>query len=381
MKKASAFTFYLLYYAAIASLGPFIVLFYQQLGFTGAQIGLLAGMSPLIMLAGAPFWTGIADATRRHRLTMSLTVAAVVVLVPIFPSFQAFGPVILLVALFSFFAAPITSFADSATMSMLAGEKEMYGRVRLGGTIGWGLAAPVAGMLIQIHGLRFAFWGYAALMFLALVVSQRFVFGQSAVGASLQGSIRTLVTSRRWALFLALAFVGGMGFASINSYLLPYMEELKASKTTMGIALAIGTLFELPVLFFADRLLKRFKAHGLLVLAMIVTGVRLLLYAALKSPAGVLVVQTLNGLTYPAAWVAGVSYADEHAPAGMSATAQGLFGAMVSGFGAATGGFIGGLLLESTGGQGMFLVFGVVVLVGIAIITFIERRLPEEQHG
>ena len=381
MKKASAFTFYLLYYAAIASLGPFIVLFYQQLGFTGAQIGLLAGMSPLIMLAGAPFWTGIADATQRHRLTMSLTVAVVVVLVPIFPSFKAFGPVILLVALFSFFAAPITSFADSATMSMLAGEKEMYGRVRLGGTIGWGLAAPVAGMLIQIHGLRFAFWGYAALMFLALVVSQRFVFGQSAVGPSLQGSIRTLVTSRRWALFLAMAFVSGMGFASINSYLLPYMEELKASKTTMGIALAIGTLFELPVLFFADRLLKRFKAHGLLVLAMIVTGVRLLLYAALKSPAGVLVVQTLNGLTYPAAWVAGVSYADEHAPAGMSATAQGLFGAMVSGFGAATGGFIGGLLLESTGGQGMFLVFGVVVLVGIAIITFIERRLPEEHHG
>jgi PPP family 3-phenylpropionic acid transporter len=218
-------------------------------------------------------------------------------------------------------------------------------------------------------------------MFLTLIVSQRFVFGQSAEGTSLQGGVRTLVTNRRWVLFLALAFVGGMGFASINNYLLPYMEELKASKTTMGIALAIATLFELPVLFFADRLLKRFKAHGLLVLAMIVTGVRLLLYAALNSPAGVLVVQILNGLTFPAVWVAGVSYADENAPAGMSATAQGLFGAMVSGFGAAAGGFIGGLLLESIGGQSMYLVFGVMVLVGIAIITLIERCLPAEQRG
>ena len=381
MKKASAFTFYLLYFAAIASLMPFVVLYYRQLGFTGAQIGLLAGMSPLITLVGAPLWTGIADTTRRHRLVMSLTIAGVVVVSLIFPTFKTLGPVILLAALVSFFGAPITPLADSATMSMLAGEKERYGRVRLGGTIGWGLAAPVAGMLIQAYGLKLAFWGYAALMPLALVVSQRFVYGQSAKGARLQGGVRALLANRRWVLFLITAFVGGMGFASINNYLLPYMEELKASKTTMGIALTIAIIFELPVLFFADRLLKYFRAHGLLVLAITITGVRLLLYAALNFPAGVLVVQTLNGLTFPVVWVAGVSYADENAPPGLSATAQGLFGAMVLGFGAAAGGFIGGLLLAGTGGRGMYLVFGVMVLVSVAIIALIERRLPAEQHG
>jgi len=311
---------------------------------------------------------------------MSLTLAVAALLALIFPTFKTLGPVILLAALVAFFGAPITSLADSATMTMLAGEKEMFGRVRLGGTIGWGLAAPVAGLLIQTYGLKLAFWGYAALMFLALVVSQRFVFGQSAKGVPLQGSVRTLLGNRRWVLFLATAFVGGMGFASINNYLLPYMEELKTSKTTMGIALTIAIIFELPVLFFADRLLKYFKAHGLLMLGTTITGVRLLLYAAFNFPAGVLVVQILNGLTFPVVWVAGVSYADENAPAGMSATAQGLFGAMVFGFGAAAGGFTGGLLLASIGGRGMYLVFGVVVLVSIAIITLIERRLPAEQH-
>jgi PPP family 3-phenylpropionic acid transporter len=379
MKKVPAFTFYFLYYAALAHLMPFIVLYYQHLGFNGAQIGLLAGMSPLITLVGAPLWTGVADATRRHRLVMSLAIAIAIALALVFPSLKTLSPVILLVALVSFFGAPITSLSDSATLSMLAGEKEMYGRVRLGGTIGWGLAAPIAGRLVETHGLKLAFWGYAALMFLALIISQRFVFGQSSEDASIQGGVRTLMSNRRWMFFLALAFVGGIGFASINNYLFPYLQELKASETTMGIALTLSTLSELPVLFFADRLLRRLQAHGLLVLAMTITGVRLLLYAILSFPAGVLVFQLLNGLTFPAVWVAGVSYADENAPAGMSATAQGLFGAMVFGFGAAAGGFIGGLLLESIGGQGMYFVFGVMVLVSVAIITLFERRLPVEQ--
>ena len=110
----------------------------------------------------------------------------------------------------------------------------------------------------------------------------------------------------------------------------------------MGIALTIATLGELPILFFANRLLKRFGAYGLLVLGLIITGVRLLLYAGFNFPAGILIFQLLNGMTFPMVWVAGVSYADENAPEGMKATAQGLLGAMIFGIGAAAGGFLGG---------------------------------------
>lgn len=81
---------------------------------------------------------------------------------------------------------------------------------------------------------------------------------------------------------------------------------------------------------------------------------------------------------FPAMWLAGVAYADENVPAGLKSTAQGLFEAMAFGFSSAVGGFIGGLLLESIDGRGIFLVFGIIILGGLALVERIKRYLPEK---
>jgi len=309
--------------------------------------------------------------------------AGVIVVVLVIPTLNALLPVVAMIALYSLLGSPIVSLSDSATMTMLGDERDKYGRVRLGGTFGWALAAPLAGLLVENNGIQMAFYGYAAFMALALVVSQRLVFAGSAdpTGvATARGGVRTLLRNRRWALFLAMAFVCGVGFASVNTYLFAYMQELGASAGVMGLALTLATLSELPVLFYADRLLKRLGSFGLLTLGMAATGIRLLLFAAVSAPAGVLAFQFLNGLTFPAVWVAGVSFAHENAPPGLRATAQGLFGAMVFGIGAAVGGLLGGMLLEAVGGRAMYLVFGLLVLGSLALLAPLERRLAAV-HG
>jgi len=373
MNKVIPFTFNVLFFAGFAAIGPFIVLYYQQLGFSGAQISLLAGLPPLLTIFFSPFWTNLADATQRHKLIISLGLATVVAVSIAFPFLQTFGLVMLFVLLLNIFAAPLSSFADSATISMLGEEKNLYGRIRLGGTIGWALAAPIVGALIKQYGLNMAFWSCALLMALGLLVSQGFSFSKSTETKP-QGNIRDLLVSRRWIIFLALAFFGGIAFASTAAYFSPYMKELGGNEFHVGIALTISTLTELPVFFLGDRLLKRFKSYRLLIFALIITGIRSLLFAAVGAPILAILAQLLNGLTFPAMWLAGVSYADENAPEGLKSTAQGLFGAMTFGFGSAVGGFMGGFLLENLGGRAMYFVYGLVVLLGVAIITLIEKR-------
>lgn len=360
----------------MAFVAPYIVLYYQRLGFTGTQIGLLTGITPLIIFFSAPFWTRLADANFRHRLIMSLALLIGAISFATFPLINAFLPLVLLVIVLNTFLAPVQPLADSATMFMLADEKELYSRIRLGGTIGFGLIASIAGVIVNNHGLKFAFWGCASLMILVLLFSQKLEYGQLSVDNPAGRNIRTLLANPRWLHFLTLAFAGGLTLAALNNYLFPFLNELGANEVTMGLALTIGAVVEIPVLFFGNRLIKLLNSYRLLVLAMVISGIRLLLYAVSGTYTVVLFVQLLNGLTFPIMWVAGVSYADENAPAGMSATTQGLFSAMVLGIGNAVGGFMGGLLLESLGGHGLYLVFGVIVLVTVAIVTLLHRRLP-----
>ena len=106
-------------------------------------------------------------------------------------------------------------------------------------------------------------------------------------------------------------------------------------------------------MFFGNRLLKYFKAYPLFLLALALMGLRVVLQYFAASPLQAILIQTSLGATFPAMWIAGVAFADEHAPAGMSASAQGLFNAVLFGVGTALGGFAGGALLESLGARGL----------------------------
>jgi PPP family 3-phenylpropionic acid transporter len=291
--------------------------------------------------------------------------------------FAGFAAIFILIALFNIFLSPVSSLADSATVAMLGRARAMYGRVRLGGTFGWGLFAPVAGLLVQKYGLTIGFWAFSGFMLVNFFISQRFVHGSHEVGAANPGGIRVLLASRRWIRFLFLALLGGIGAFSVSTYLFPYMAGLGANESTMGLALTLATITEIPIFFFGDRLIRRFTSYGLLTLALAMIGIRSLLYAAASTPFMVLLVQVFGGTIFPAMWLAGVAYADENAPLGLKSSAQGLFSAISFGVGSAVGGFVGGPLLETIGGRGMFLVFGVVVLVGLAVAEAIRRLLPD----
>ncbi|HUF38239.1 MAG TPA: MFS transporter [Anaerolineales bacterium] len=372
------FAFYFLLFSGFVFFTPYLVILYRELGFNGGQIGMLTGLTPLVTLTGATMWTRLADSTRRHRLVMAGCLASAVVGLAVFPSLRFFLPVLALVLAITFFFSPVSSLVDSATMYMLGDRKAFYGRVRVGGTIGFGIAAPVAGLLVERFGLKVAFWGAAAIFLIAFLISSRLSYSVRGV-ESQYAPVSTGLLLRRpgWIGFLTLAFAAGIALAANLSFFYPYLQELGMDGLTMGLAFALGTVGEIPIMFYGDRLLKRFSAYRLLLIGMAATGLRLLLFSVTTTPALVFANQLfISGLAFPVMWLAGVAYADELSPEGMKSTGQGLFTAAVFGIGHAVGGMIGGPLLEGVGGRGLNLVFGIVVIAmmtGVLLVAEARR--------
>jgi PPP family 3-phenylpropionic acid transporter len=254
---------YFLYYAAAAALVPFLVIYYQDLGLKGTQIGFLAGLPPLLSLVSAPAWGVVSDITKRHKLSLLVAMAGAIVLALALPAFKVFAWLIPVVMLFSFFSTPIMPLVDSTTMSLLSHRKERYGRIRLWGAIGWGVAAPIVGWLIESKSVMWSFWSYAGLMGLGLLVALS-ILENGQIKTASHGSVRIFLTSPRWLIFLTVTFAGGMALAMISNFLFIFLRELGADKFTLGLTLTVATLSELPVLFFSNHLLRCWNAQRLM---------------------------------------------------------------------------------------------------------------------
>ncbi|MBK6433510.1 MFS transporter [Candidatus Amarolinea dominans] len=209
-----------------------------------------------------------------------------------------------------------------------------------------------------------AFGGYALLMLGCLVT----VAGLPVERASGRGSywrgVMALLRNGPWVIFLASILIGGLALSIEMSFLFLYMERLGASKTLMGITLAVSTVSELPVWFFADRLIERLGTRKVLALSLLACAAQGFGYSLMVNPLCALPIQLLHGLLFSASWAAGVALSGEIAPKGMGATAQGVFGAVSWGVRAMLGSGVGWAGCSSASPRGRLCWGGVTALVG-----------------
>jgi PPP family 3-phenylpropionic acid transporter len=370
-------SYYFLFFGAIGCLVPFLNVYLKEIGLTGTQIGWLGSIAPLIALAANPIWGAIADRWQIHRQVLALCALMAGGVTLFFLLVVDFWLLLVLVTILAFFRTPIGSIVDSAVMDMARQGNSSYGHQRLWGTVGFVLATLGLGQLLKVDALDLIFWLHAGLLGIGCVALSFLLPVESAQQrVGLGQGLRLLLGRRNYAGFLIATTLLGMGVVSFVSFLALHILALGGDEQQISLAWALNAAMEIPVMYFGARLSQRYGYRRLLLAAFLGFSLAWMLVGLSLTATLVIILLPGVGISFGFFWIAAVGYASESAPPGLSATAQALMGAAMSGLGWSLGSVVAGYLWDNASGHAVFFFAAVMALLA-TLIFWLSNRAEE----
>ena len=139
---------FFLYWASLAPFIPFVGLYYESINLSGGQIGQLGSIRSLVSFASSILLAFLSDVLRRRKLIMRTCILGMITALLIFPRAATFATLLPIVMLYSIFLSPTNAILDETTLRSLDNPRD-YSKVRLGGSVGWGILVFITGWLLD----------------------------------------------------------------------------------------------------------------------------------------------------------------------------------------------------------------------------------------
>ncbi|XP_030372524.1 major facilitator superfamily domain-containing protein 6 isoform X2 [Scaptodrosophila lebanonensis] len=287
--------------------------------------------------------------------------------------------------------AVVVSIGDAICFGILGDRHHLYGKQRLCGSLGWGLFAVLAGVLVDkmsggqvTKDYTVVFWITLIVLGFDMLASTKLKHTQTHLSNNIVKDVGQMFLSVRCVVFFLWCVAIGLCTALIWNFLFIYLEELdklyegceNSVKTLEGLVMGIQCFGgELPFFFLSGWILKRIGHVKAMSLVLLGFGVRLLLYSMLQNPWYILPIELLNGITFGLFYATMASYASIVAPPGTEATMQSLVGAIFEGVGVSMGSLIAGLLFEAFSARVTFEIFGVAAFIAFIVHVLVQMCL------
>jgi PPP family 3-phenylpropionic acid transporter len=251
-----------------------------------------------------------------------------------------------------------------------------YGKIRVGGTIGWGFMVLTAGYLIDNLEIGLPIIFYLNILFnlifllIILIMPKTHLRSSAPDKQASVGKVLDLLRQPGFVLFLIVIIIWGMGEASIGSFLFLHIKSLGGSSTLMGTALSVSLIGEILVFTFADKIQARIQPSKMVLMAFVVLFSWLTGLSLIRNPNAIPLFQVFGGAGYALLQSGGVAYVNSRAPREIGTTAQAIRGGVYSGFGVGIGSIISGLIYENAGSAMLFRNMSFIILGGFVFGVF-----------
>jgi PPP family 3-phenylpropionic acid transporter len=350
---AGLIAFYMLYFASVGITLTYLPAYLKSLGFSGAQVGLLLSLGPMLMLVAPPFWGQRADRLgRADRVLAAVTAGAVLSFAPLLWA-RGYVTVALCLACYAFFQSSITTLADSLAIQRVAQVGGAFAHLRLFGSLGFVLSAAAFGRLAPSADERVV-WAALGCMVAYAAVSAG-LHARSTPSVS-RGPVRarTLLADRGLALFLIATALHWIASAPYHGSFAIHVTALGLPPSVIGWSASLGVLAEVGVMYAQPKLTRHVSVRAWFVLSLLAGVVRWVGMAFATRPWEIIALSTLHGLTFGAFYVSAVGFLVEKVPAALRASGQALFVSITFGVGGIVGFSASGWAYDVLGGARLF---------------------------
>ena len=367
---------YFLYFGVMGVFLPFFNLYCYHLGFSGFQIGVLSGIRSVALVVFPLFWGLVADRFHARR-SIYIGCNLVSSLIWAFLLFTAdFRAMVVIIALYGVFYAPIISFLEAFTMDALGDDKKSYGRLRAYGSISFILTVLVLGRILDITGVGIIVALILAGSLVQAAASFRIpdvqVKKRKTDGTSLKIFFRPKVL-----IFLTCAFLMLVSHGTYYGFYSIHLETLGLGKTFIGFSWALASTAEILVMIKSDKLFEKFSLERVLIFSFVIAAVRWIILYTTASPVIILFSQILHAVTYGTFHMASILYIDRLTPDASKTMGQAVNNAVTYGLGLVIGFLFSGVLYESLGAHNLFGISSLIALAAGGIfctLNFLDHR-------
>ena len=364
---------YFVYFGILGLYLPYFNLYCYHLGFSGAQIGYLAGLRSATLVLFPFVWGALADRFRKRKFIYLLCNAAACAAWAGYLTTTAFGPMLLITIGNGIFYAPLIAFLEAYAMDLLGEDKKAYGRIRVWGSLSFILIVTVLGPLIDRYGI-----GVIVSMILAGSLLQTLLATALPAGPAAPkphtASSRVRIDWPNGLVFLGCGFLMLVSHGTYYGFFSIHLENLGRSPTFIGVAWAVAVLAEILVMLNSRRLFQWASLETVLQASFFLAALRWLLLAIFQTPLVILASQVLHAFSYGTFHMASILYMDRLTPGPAKTFGQAANNAVTYGLGLMVGFMVNGVLFDAWGARNLFLASSLLALGGGALFGWHRRR-------
>lgn len=367
--------FYGATFAVVGVLTPFWPVWLVARGLDAKQIGMVLAVVLALKVVANPVAAHVADRLGERRRPMIVLAAASLGAFALYFPAHGFWAILAITAVFSATRAGVMPLGESLAMMSAYAHGLDYGRVRLWGSLTFIAAAAATGALLVGRDADLVYWLALATLAVSVAACLALPDARPPGRSRARLPLRRLLAQPLFILFLAAGALVQGGHAVYYAFSTLHWRAAGHSDAVIGMLWAEGVVAEIVLFAMSDRVVRTVGPAGLLALGGIAAVLRWTVTAESTDLGVLAAVQALHALTFGAAHLGAMHFITRAVPAAMSASAQSLYAAVVTGLGLGLATLAAGPLYAAFAG-GAFHASAAMGLAGGVCALLLMRAWP-----